>query len=276
MKKLTSQKHWNDIYLRETGVEIGVWKKILARIKSMLGGKTDNYSEELIWKAIYSKYLPKGKGLKIVEVGSAPGWNLVRFNKEYGYEPYGIEYAEAGVENNRRRFERVGIDPSQVIWKDFFAPDIKEQYSNFFDLAISGGFIEHFDDTQDVIKRHIDLLKTGGILIITIPNFQGVNKSLAKFFDPEVDVTHNFKIMNREAFRDCFRSIGLAETYCDYYGAFYLGMFNPENGRVKNFIYRILVRIQHLFNLFFHLVFRMKHIEHPYTSPYLIYIGKKL
>ena len=275
MKKLTTKNYWDVIYEQEQKSSVSVWKKIVASIKEFFGGSLDNYSEYIIWNDIYPKFLTKNKNTKIVEIGSAPGWNMVKFKQVYDYDPYGIEYSEAGAENNRRRFARADIDPNHVIVKDFFAEEIVAEYGGFFDIVLSGGFIEHFDDTRSVIGRHLDLLKPHGLVIITIPNFQGINKFFAKFFDEEIQISHNFSIMNKFSFEKCFEDLGLEKVYCDYYGTFYLGLFHPLGGKGKDLIYRFLVRLQIIFNLFFHTFFKGHHVESAYTSPYLIYIGRK-
>jgi 2-polyprenyl-3-methyl-5-hydroxy-6-metoxy-1,4-benzoquinol methylase len=41
--------------------------------------------------------------------------------------------------------------------------------------VISFGFIEHFDNPENVIQKHLDLLKPGGILIVGVPNFTGIH-----------------------------------------------------------------------------------------------------
>jgi 2-polyprenyl-3-methyl-5-hydroxy-6-metoxy-1,4-benzoquinol methylase len=56
----------------------------------------------------------------------------------------------------------------------------EEQQSNQLgDLEwrlVSWGLIEHFTDTESVISAHVNLLKPGGILIVSIPNLRGFNR----------------------------------------------------------------------------------------------------
>ena len=51
-----------------------------------------------------------------------------------------------------------------------------------FDVVMSRGFIEHFDEPSSVVDRHLDLLKPGGLLVVSIPNLRGVNGLLTRFF----------------------------------------------------------------------------------------------
>ena len=39
-------------------------------------------------------------------------------------------------------------------------------------MVCSFGFIEHFPDFRDVLKKHIELVKPGGVLLVTCPNFR--------------------------------------------------------------------------------------------------------
>lgn len=77
------------------------WKGFVRICKKILRGREYNYSETVLWY-LYGRFLPKTKGLKIVEIGSAPGWNLLNFKERLGYVPFGIEYSHVGAEQNRK------------------------------------------------------------------------------------------------------------------------------------------------------------------------------
>ena len=128
----------------------------------------------------------ENKGAKVLEVGSAPGWHLVRLNQTFGFIPYGIEYSESGVELNREVFILHNINPDNVIHADFLSDEFHEQYKGYFDIAISRGFIEHFTDIEDIIEKHINLLTKGGYLIVSIPNLRGANYILTWLFHREL------------------------------------------------------------------------------------------
>lgn len=254
------------------------WKKFVRITKRLLRGREENYSETILW-SLYERYLPKQTGLTIVEVGSAPGWNLLNFKNRLGYIPYGIEYSHVGAEQNRRKFIASGVSEGNVIESDFFSKELQERYKEHFDIVMSGGFIEHFDDPTNVIQKHVDLIKKNGYFIITVPNFQGVNSVLARFFNEDIASTHNFSILNKEGFEAVFPQDGIEKLYCHYFGTLYFGLyaFNYEkNGRLKYFIYRFLVRLQIVLNVLFSFVLGKKGFETKYTSPYIIFIGKKL
>jgi SAM-dependent methyltransferase len=52
---------------------------------------------------------------------------------------------------------------------DFFATD----ESRKFDVVYSNGFIEHFTKWEDVLLKHARLVKPGGLLMVSVPNFVG-------------------------------------------------------------------------------------------------------
>ncbi|OIO34861.1 MAG: hypothetical protein AUJ70_00130 [Candidatus Omnitrophica bacterium CG1_02_40_15] len=128
--RLTDKVFWEAYYKekpvispRQSGNKLNFFlKKVLGNgfINYWRKNVVHNHEEHVLWDVIYDKYLPKTKGLKVLEVGSAPGYNLLALNKIFGYVPYGVEYLQTGVEMNRRIFLSNNIDPDNVICSDFF------------------------------------------------------------------------------------------------------------------------------------------------------------
>lgn len=274
-KKLAEQKYWETVYEPPVHGTFSITKKTGDFLKKIFGSRIKNYSEYILWSNFYEKYLPKNKGLKILEIGSAPGWNLIKFKNVFGYEPYGIEYTHLGAEENRRQFKEANINPENLIEADFFDSNLNKKFEKAFDLVESGGFIEHYTDVPPVIKRHLQFLKPGGTLIIIIPNFRGLNRILFSFFNPEMLKRHNLDVMKIENFRKLFEGLPVESKYANYYGTFNFGLFNTKNIGTKYYIHRFLVRFQVLLNIIFIFVFGNKGFEFRYFSPYLIYIGQK-
>ncbi len=56
----------------------------------------------------------------------------------------------------------------ELLLKDILNDDLEDEQS---DLVLSVGLIEHFDPkgTQKAVKTHFDLLKPGGLAVITFP-----------------------------------------------------------------------------------------------------------
>ena len=270
MQRLSKKEYWDSLYLRQ-----GFGGQ--AKQKRFKFLRTSLYCERILWGNLYQKYLPKTKnGLKILEVGSAPGGNLIKFHKTFAYLPYGVEYSEKGVERNRMKFISHHLDPNNVIHSDFFSDEFQKKHQEEFDIVMSRGFVEHFSDAKEVIKKHLNLLIPGGILIIIIPNFRGINYFLQSFFNKEIISMHNLDIMEKQKFLKLFDNEYLKTLYCNYFGTFNFGLFNIKKDFLRNFLQKACDRLQWMLNFIFYFLLRNKGLEHKFFSPYLIFIGKKI
>ncbi|MBI1765633.1 MAG: class I SAM-dependent methyltransferase [Acidobacteria bacterium] len=221
-------------------------------------------------------HLPPQAGLQVLEVGSAPGENLVRLRRKFGYDVYGVEYAEVGVAINRANFAQAGIADDRVIQADFFAPEFQTRYRERFDIVVSRGFIEHFDDVTVVLERHLTLLKAGGRLVVTIPRLTGINYPLCRFFDAELLDKHNLKIMEQAAFAALFAPLPLQPQFCGYFGTFSFQLFDTKAPRGARFaLLRLSWKVQLGLNLLFRLLLRERGWESWLGSPHLMYVGVK-
>ncbi len=281
MDRLTEQSYWNEVYT-ETKLQpkTTTIKPEKTGVKGFLKHHLDqywrDYSDYLEWDVLYEAHLPKTKGLKIIEIGSAPGTNLVRLHQTFGYEPYGVEYAEAGANLNRVVFSQYGLNPNNVIRADFFAESFLARYEGTFDLVISRGFIEHFTEMEHVIDAHLRLLKPGGKLIVTIPKLTGVPNLLFRIFNPAVIPMHNLEIMNRSTFASLFQRTELRQQYCNYYGMFKSSVCGAAQvSGLKKAAMNAMMNGQLLLNLLFRGIFGKRGAESQAFSPYLIYIGTK-
>jgi len=93
-----------------------------------------------------------------------------------------------------------------------------------FDVVMSLGFIEHFDDLDDVFKRHVSLLRKGGILILQVPNFRGINRKVLAWLAPETQSRHNLEAMDLRNWRRLEGTHGLKPVFEGY-----IGGFEPRN-----------------------------------------------
>ncbi|UCC80212.1 MAG: methyltransferase domain-containing protein [Candidatus Zixiibacteriota bacterium] len=281
MTRLTNGEFWNEAHRKDDKNIKGersksTLKKLIFRIfGSRILELRHNYPDYLLWDHIYQKHLPVERGLRAIEIGSAPGYHLVAANKRFGYDPYGIEYSQNGVEANREVFRKSGLNPDNVIFDDFFSDDFLKKYSGYFDIVFSRGFIEHFTNMDDVISRHIGLLKKGGYLIVSIPNLRGINYLLTRFFDKRLIAMHNLNIMRKSNFANLFDQECLQTLFCDYYGTFWFGLFQTKPASVKNFILAFCFKLQLLLNIIFRVLFRNKGKESSFFSPFLLFVGKR-
>ena len=279
MDRLTDEKFWDQSWQETDGQRSGTKAKVKKIVRKLFGDRLISYSKPyddyLLWEVIYPKYLANIAGLRAVEIGSAPGTYLVGLKKQFGIVPYGIEYTPAGAETNRNVFAANGIDASNVIHADFFSDDIHRQYKEFFDLVISRGFIEHFDDVASVIDRHLSLLKPGGLLVISVPNYRGVYYPWLWLFRKAVLNMHNVKIMKRKEFAKLFERSELSARFCGYYGTFTFNHYHAAAESPLRFATYLLHAFQWPLNVVLRLMFRTKSIESRVSSPFLLFIGTK-
>ena len=155
-------------------------------------------------------------GMRLLEIGCAPGKILAYAAAVLGAQVSGIDYSERGLNWNRQLFATLGIK-GDLRCEDIFRTTFPD---HAFDVVYSGGVIEHFDDPSEIVRIHLRLVKPGGVVLITIPNFAGFYRRLAA---EENLAIHNTGIMNREALlKLCPRDLtASAEAYP--YGRFSLG-----------------------------------------------------
>jgi hypothetical protein len=92
MKRLMDKEKWDRYYEKvqerssshphKGGLKLKDCVSIFAHIRIIF-----------LFNVVLRKYVPKIKGAKVLEVGSAPGDFLVTLNKVYGFIPYGVEYS---------------------------------------------------------------------------------------------------------------------------------------------------------------------------------------
>lgn len=132
---------------------------------------------------------------KVLEIGAAPGRWLAFLAKRFDFKVSAIEYSSNGVKVLKKNLDMLNVNLEQVLEGDFFS--LKAQ--PIFDVVMSFGFIEHFNEVDKVINHHSQWLKSGGKLIVGIPNFSNFHGRLQKILDPEVYNAHNISIMSPNA-----------------------------------------------------------------------------
>jgi len=191
--------------------------------------------------------------------------------------PFGVDYSDVGVACNRELFTRNHLDAGNVLEADAFSSSFQESYRACFDVVMSLGVIEHFTaaELDSVIDAHVSLVKPGGRLIVTIPNYRGLNYLLKLLFSRQNLGAHNLSIMRLDAFRRIFTSRGLRTLFCGYAGTIDLSMATPAPGSRLNWLYQLFDKAQVLLNGILRLSFREKGLNLPWASPFLVFVGAK-
>lgn len=191
----------------------------------------------------YLQFLPK-QG-KLIEIGGFPGKFAGYFKTKFDYEVTILDYV-LFPETVRNVEKAYGLPEGSIqeVKADFFNYQSPEK----FDVVTSVGFIEHFDDTALVLKKHVDLMKPGAALLVTLPNFAGVNGWVQKFFDPRNYAIHNIKSMDIRLLKDIMGRLGMSRFTVEYHGkpTIWLEADAPVRPVVRNllmFMAKVIKRI---------------------------------
>ena len=186
-----------------------------------------NFSFDRTLSYTFKKILKKDSSKTIFEIGCAPGKWLLFFKEEFSYEVFGLEYSAVGVEKTLKNFDLSNMKPGHVYEGDFFNIQPDRQ----FDIVISLGFIEHFDDVESVVEKHLQWLKQGGYLILGVPNFRGINYFIQKILNEDIIKKHNIKIMDKTYFENLTQQFPLSLEFLEYCCFFEPALFIPRKGK---------------------------------------------
>lgn len=95
-----------------------------------------------------------------------------------------------------------------------------------FDYVFSVGLVEHFENTSDIIEKHLRFCKDNGTIFIILPNFTGINGWLNKKFDPENYHIHNIKSMEPALLHQVAKQLKLENVRVFYFGKFSVWLEN--------------------------------------------------
>jgi len=211
----------------------------------------------------------RGRRGDVLEIGCAPGKWLAWLAAEFGMKPSGIDYSPVGVKATLRNFEMLGIEPGFIRFGDF----LEMAPSPSFDVVLSLGFIEHFDQPEAVAARHLEWLLPQGLLILGVPNFLGIYRILQKYLDKTLLDKHNPHVMAAAFFQRLAERHNLKLLFVDHIGSFepalpvaQPGIHNPQQFLVKAFL-RVAAGIRQIPAL--------DRINHPFFSSYLLAIFQK-
>lgn len=153
--------------------------------------------------------------LQVLELGCAPGSMLAAMANVAPQHVYsGVDFARAGLERADRALAARNLYP-QLHLGDVreFAP------VGVYDLVVSFGLLEHFDDPHEILSHHVRLVRPGGFVALTIPNYKHpFLKSALQAFSPDTLRTHNLETMNMDRMSGLFRSVGLSDVEVGSYG----------------------------------------------------------
>ena len=174
-----------------------------------------NYQYEKIpSRVVYEDYLPLCQGASsFIEIGGFPGINALYFYKHVCPDVSLLDfYCDREMVNELERRNGIPCNTVKCLEADFFQYTSDRKY----DIVFSHGFIEHFQDTADVIARHVRLLSDSGRLLIVLPNFRGMNGGIQWLFDRQNLKAHHLQSMDVKFLRRIAEDLGLKEVKVEY------------------------------------------------------------
>ena len=159
----------------------------------------------------------------VVEVGGGDGAHICYLARKYPNARFAVlDFSPEGCALARKRaeLENVTID---VFEADLFKPP--KGVINKFDCAFSLGVVEHFDDLVGTLKAMARMIKTDGIMINVIPNFESpLNAWLCRRWSMKVWQAHVPYTLT--AFKDAHEQAGLQVEEFGYLGSIDFGMLS--------------------------------------------------
>jgi SAM-dependent methyltransferase len=208
---------------------------------------------------VLARFLANAGGGDAIEIGCGTGNYMVYINKEFGYRVDGLDYSD-NLEYVRANLSYNGIQDAELFKADFFELVPVKKY----DLVVSGGFAEHFDDHELVVRKHAEWAKPGGLVVIIVPNLTHIHKLLCGWFAPEVLRVHRFPLMHRDAMHRTLESTGLQVLHCEYQTTFRPTYQLPG---IMDFSVRAVRKLLQ--------ISRLDDIGNRFGSPYLISVSRK-
>lgn len=140
---------------------------------------------------------------KLVELGGGGSRYLVDLAKEERAIVTAVDYSEIGIVQTKALFARYGVR-GDVIFADMF--DWHERDGSF-DVATHWGLLEHFDDPVPVLAASARLVRSGGLVVFTMPNLAAVGAGLWRRLAPENFAAHVYH--SDESLQRAMAEVGL-------------------------------------------------------------------
>lgn len=222
-------------------------------------------TEKYYFSDILNDLSKKISNRTFVEIGGFPGNYSIYVKKYLDLSPTLIDlYIDDKQIEDRLRVNNLKNGDVKIVKGDIF----KKKISNKYGIVFSSGFVEHFKDVVPVVKRHIEICDDHGYVIISVPNFLGLNGLLQKLFDNENLSIHNLKSMDIKYLDSIIKKLKVKNNSISYYGNFGLWLEKLES---RNIFLKLIV----YFSVFIRPLFRFFGINNKIFSPYVLIVINK-
>ena len=168
------------------------------------------------WMDKHAAYLKKGG--QLFELGCFPGRYMAHLGK-MGLVVNGMDLAPNMDEGFTAWLQKQGVQTGKLERGDVLA--YAANSADRYDVVCSFGFIEHFQNFSEIIALHDKLLKPGGELMITTPNFRGgLQQFLHRNLDKENLDRHYLPSMKPHLWKAQLEQLGYDVQFAGYFGRF--------------------------------------------------------
>jgi SAM-dependent methyltransferase len=252
--RLTDEAYWD-----------GYWEQSVRELPVVISRDTTTFQAQAILDVL-DRWLEPSSDMTALEVGGSPGQYLAYLHRRTGYRCAVLDFSPVGCALTRKNFSLLEI-PVTVYERDMF--DHKLDIGQF-DVVYSLGLIEHFADVAAAVAAHVRLVRAGGLLILGVPNFAGVNGWFAERIDRPRFTSHNLDAMRLDRWDRFETAHDLQRLFRGYVGGFEPGVFAVTDNPVPfsrlplRLVAEVMVRTvgMHLQGL--------RRFNHPLISGYLM------
>jgi 2-polyprenyl-3-methyl-5-hydroxy-6-metoxy-1,4-benzoquinol methylase len=145
-----------------------------------------------------AKYI--GKTGNILDVGCANGAFLLSMKQFGNYGLYGLD-----IKNTGMNFDEHAIDFKEGHLEEIEYPD------NFFDAIILDNVLEHVPDPVVFMDKIVSILKPGGYVFGTTPNFNSVDRYVFRQYWGGFHMPRHIYLFNADNLRMFMKNIGVSE-----------------------------------------------------------------
>lgn len=200
----------------------------------------------------------------VFEIGCYPARYLSVFG-EHNYILNGVDIVD-GVTDLKKWLSNKRYCVGNISRDDFEKAKINEK----FDIVVSFGFIEHFINWKEILTKEADLVKPGGYLVVSTPNFRGfIQRSLHYILDRDNYFDHNIEAMNMGEWEKVLLSRGFTLVSKNSFGGFGLWFDSATSSSKIRFGRRLLIFLFGLLN-------RYLKVNSYIFSPYIGMIVRKI
>ena len=208
---------------------------------------------------------------RLIEIGCAQSVFLPYLARYFGFQVAGLDQSELGCERARRILERERVQ-GEIYCADLFAPPTA--LLGRFDVAVSFGVAEHFDDTTKPLAASAALLKPGGKMVTLIPNLTGILGRYQRLLDRKLYEAH--VVMDDEKLAAAHRHAGLVVDSAGYLMPASLEVLNVDGWRnrlARKAVSRAHTAASRLVWLIDDYLFDLG--PNRWTSPYVVCVARR-